>query len=312
MLMGEHAVVYGKPCLVTAVDQRMRVTADVLDEPIFKLEAPDVKITNYQKLLKEIGKEVIPKEALFVEIAVSNFIDKYRIQKGLFMTIKSDFSSQLGFGSSAAVTVGTIKTLAESFQIKITAKELFDLSYKTVLDIQGKGSGFDVAAAIYGGTLYFETGGKVIELLSADGLTLIVGYSGAKADTISMINLVDEKKKNYQTGVAKVFDNIEKLVLEAKTAILEKDWERVGLLMEYNQNYLEDLGVSTDKLNLMIEGAKKAGAFGAKLSGAGGGDCMIALVSVGKKQKVSQAIADAGGEIIDLAVNAEGITVENS
>lgn len=310
MLMGEHAVVYGRPCLVTAVDQRMRVTAELLDEPVFRLEAKDINISNYQKSLTDLGKGEIPKETKFSEIAIFNFFDKYKIKKGVKFITNANFSANFGFGSSAAVVVGILIVLSELFRMKFSDKELFDLSYKTVLDVQKKGSGFDVAAAIYGGTLYFETGGKIIEPLPTDGLTLIVGYSGVKADTVSLINLVSGKMKNYQTGVEKIFDNIGKLVLEAKIAILEKDWERVGTLMDYNQNYLEDLGVSTDKLNLMIEGAKKGGAYGAKLSGAGGGDCMVALVSADNKLKVSQAIADAGGEIIDVAVNAEGVRRE--
>ncbi len=189
---------------------------------------------------------------------------------------------------------------------------MFDLSCKTVLDIQGKGSNFDVAAVIYGGTIYFKNGGEVIESLAAEGLNLVVGFTGIKSDTVSMINLVSEKMKNYKEGVEKIFDNIAGLVEEGKQAIMDKDWERLGTLMDYNQNYLEDLGVSTDKLNLMIDEAKKAGAYGAKLSGAGGGDCMIALVSDQSRLKVCQAIKNAGGKIMEVAVNAEGVKAENS
>jgi len=310
MLMGEHAVIYGSPCIVTAVDQRVRITTEILDELVFRLEAPDVKVINYQKELEEIGKGEIPKEAKFVEMAILNFISKYKIQNGIKITTSSDFSSKLGFGSSAAVTVGVIKAAAELFKLRLSSKELFDLSYKTILDIQGKGSGFDVAAAIYGGTLYFKMGASVIEPLSAEGLKLVIGYSGVKTDTVAMVNLVKRKMRNYKTGIEKIFDNIKKLVDEAKIAILAKDWQRLGTLMDYNQNYLEDLGVSTEKLNLMVEAARKSGAYGAKLSGAGGGDCMIALVSNKKKPEVSQAIADAGGEIIPIVTNTQGIKVE--
>lgn len=312
MIMGEHAAVYGRPCIVTAVDSRMTVTVQNLEESLFKLEAPDVKITNYQKLLKELGKGDIPRRAMFAEVASRNFIEKYKVQKGFCITAKADFSANFGFGSSSAVTVGVIKALAEIFQIKITLKELFDLSYKTVLDIQRKGSGFDVAAAIYGGTLYFETGGKIIEPLSIDGLTLVAGFTGVKADTVAMVNLVSDKIKNYKTGIERIFDNIAKLVDEAKIAISDKDWQRLGTLMDYNQNYLEDLGVSANKLNLMIEVAKKGGAYGAKLSGAGGGDCMIALVSSETKEQVKEAIKNAGGEIIDININAEGVKIESN
>ncbi|MBI3380201.1 mevalonate kinase [Candidatus Gottesmanbacteria bacterium] len=311
MLMGEHAVIYGRPCIVTAIDQRIITTAELLEESIFKLEAPDVKVTGYQKTTADLGKGEIPKEAKFAELAVLNFLNAYKISKGIKIITKSPFSANFGFGSSAGTVVGIIKSLSELFSVTVSQKELFDLSYKTVLDVQGKGSGFDVAAAIYGGTIFFQNKGEVIESLTADGLNLVIGYCGVKADTVSMINSVESKMKNYKAGIDKIFDNIGGLVIEAKSAILEKDWERLGTLMDYNQNYLEDLAVSTEKLNNMIEGAKKSGAYGTKLSGAGGGDCMVALVSEEKKLKVTQAIEVVGGQVINVTPNAPGVKVEN-
>lgn len=310
MLMGEHAVVYGRPCIVTAVDKRMRITVELLDQPILQLTAPELNISQYQKSITEVGKGKILQEVKFAEIAVRNFIDRYKVTSGLTIKTQSDFSSNFGFGSSSAVTVGIIKALAELFNIPLAPKDLFDLSYKTVLDVQGIGSGFDVAAAIYGGTIFFQNKGEVIEPLNAEELNLVIGYSGDKADTVAMVNSISQKRENYKEGIDKIFDNIGKLVYEGKMAIVDKDWERLGTLMDYNQNYLEDLGVSSDKLNLMITAAKKAGTYGAKLSGAGGGDCMIALVTSENQDTVSQAIERAGGQIIYAKVNAEGVRRE--
>ncbi len=175
MLLGEHAVVYGHPCLVTAVDQRMEITAHLSREPFFELDAPDVYIQGYKKSIMEIGKGDIPKGAKFVEIALKNFLHLHPQKEGLKIKTKSEFSSKYGFGSSSASTVCTIKALSKIFHLNLSLKEIFDLSYKTVLDIQEKGSGFDVAVAVYGGTLYFVTAGKKIETLDADCLELIVG-----------------------------------------------------------------------------------------------------------------------------------------
>ena len=72
MLLGEHAVVYNHPCLVTAVDQRMRATAEILDVLEFQLDAEDVNVLGYKKPLSELGVGDIPKGAKFVEIAIKN------------------------------------------------------------------------------------------------------------------------------------------------------------------------------------------------------------------------------------------------
>lgn len=312
MLFGEHAVVYGYPCIATAVDQRMKATLTRLEELVFELEASDVDVGGYKKTLTEIGKGDIPKGAKFVEIALKNFFQNHPIKGGVRLETSSEFSSQFGFGSSSASTVCAIKAFSELFGAKLSQKEMFDISYKTVLDIQGKGSGFDVAAAIYGGTFYFVTGGKVIEPLEIKELQLIVGYTGVKADTTTLIKQVAEKKDKNPEKVERIFQAIAKLVNEAKQKMLEGDWGRVGKLMDFNQEYLRDLGVSSEKLEAMISAAKKAGAWGAKLSGAGGGDCMIALAPSVKREAVRKAIEEAGGQVIDVRANAQGVRIETT
>ncbi len=307
MLLGEHAVVYGRPCIVTAVGQRMKATVELIDEPIFSLNAPDVAVTDYKKPMDQLGIGDIPKGAKFVEIAVKNFIEKYPIQGGLNVTTASEFSSQFGFGSSSASTVCVVKALSELTEVKLDTKAIFDLAYKTVLYIQGKGSGFDVAAAVYGGTLYFKKGGELIESLNIDSLPLIVGYSGVKADTVTLMNQVLQKD---QIVVDQIYTEIGRLVEQAKPAVLNKDWPALGILMTDNQKLLKELGVSIQKLDDMISGAIKAGAYGTKLSGAGGGDCMIALAPDDKTQAVKDGITSAGGQVINVEANVEGVRID--
>ncbi|MBI2039538.1 mevalonate kinase [Candidatus Microgenomates bacterium] len=313
MLFGEHAVIYGRPCIVTAVGQRMKATVELTSEPIFQLNAPDINVSNYKKPIKELGQGDITKGAKFVELALYNYYKnyKYYIKKpGIKISTKSEFSSQFGFGSSSASTVCVIKALSELTEADLDNKAIFDLAYKTVLDIQGKGSGFDVAAAIFGGTLYFLTGGKVIEPLNIDTLLLVVGYSGIKTDTVTLINQVKELADNYPEVVEGIYDNISKLVDRAKAALLAKDWQTLGQLMNFNEGYLSSLGVEGKKLSSMIYAAREAGAYGAKLSGAGIGDCMIALASQKSRKAVEQAINNAGGQVIDIKANVEGVRIE--
>lgn len=322
MLFGEHAVVYDRPCIVTAVDQRIRATVELMDEKMFVLDAPHVEVVDYRKRMDELGRGDLPKGTRFVEKAVKNFIDKYSFSSGVRVTTVSDFSSQFGFGSSSASVVCVLKALSELIGKKLDNKKLFDLAYHTVLDVQGKGSGFDVAAAIYGGTLYFVTGGKVIEPLDVKEIPLVVGYTGVKADTVALVASVSEKMKLQPTRVARIYDAIAKITDDAKVKILEGpastrgestrgvDWERVGKLMTFNQEYLRDLGVSSQKLEALIHAANEAGAYGAKLSGAGGGDCMMAIVEESKRKRVEDAIQSVGGQVIHVDNGAQGARIE--
>lgn len=311
MLFGEHAVVYGRPCLITAVDQRMEVSVQPKPNDLIEIGAPGVGITGFKMELDRLNESVeTPAGARFLIASLRNFSKKFGLSSGLKIETKSEFSSEFGFGSSSAVTVGILKALAEFSEIKLDDRQLFDLSYQTVRDVQGVGSGFDLAAAIFGGTIYFVTGGKEINSLDIGELPLVVGYSGIKADTSILVRQVaDFRQQNFAEAEA-VFDQMTFLTQEARRFLEKRDWEKAGQLMDTNQNLLELLGVSTRKLSVLIESARKAGAYGAKLSGAGGGDCMITLVSEEKRGEVEKAIGDAGGKVLKVKTNARGVKIE--
>ena len=309
MLFGDHAVVHNRPCIVTAVNHRISTSIEKANNKKIVLNAPDIGVKNYEISLDDLEKEQ-HKRVVFALTAVKNFFKEYRIRYGLNILTKSEFSSEFGLGSSSAITVGVLKGLSELFKIKLSNKDLFDLSYKTVLEIQDVGSGFDVAAAIYGGTLYFVTGGKIIESVNIEKLPLVVGYTGVKADTATLVKMVYRKLAEEPEKINKSLDESKKIVNEAKNEIQKSNWERVGELMNLNQDLLRELGVSSPELEKLISKAKNAGAYGAKLSGAGGGDCMIALVNEENRKNVEDEITKAGGKIIPVVTNTEGVKVE--
>lgn len=276
MLFGEHAVIYNYPCIVTTVSPKVYV---------------EIEKTSGQ--LNIINPQV--KDNRFVEETVKVFCEKYKVDNKLLIKTSSDFSSQYGFGSSSAVTVATILALSKFYEIKISKKEIFDLGYRVTRAIQGVGSGFDIAAATFGGTLYFVIGGKVIEPLSVKEIPLVIGYSGTKASTTKLV-------KNLKPDF-RIFEDIKTIVDKAKIALIDGDWNKTGELMNQNHKLLQALGVSTEKLDKMCLAANESGAFGAKLSGAGGGDCMIALVPDNKRKNVESAIIKVGGKILNVKCN---------
>lgn len=307
MLFGEHAVVHGKPCIVTAVDQRMEVKASFNGEDELVVNAPQLGIKNYKRTVKELGRREMPKQVSFIEAAVKRFYQKYGLEKGLNITTHSQFSHTYGFGSSSAITITTLKALSLLYKIKLSDKEIFDLSYQAVLDIQGVGSGFDLAAALWGGTLYYKKGAKIVERIKLKELPMIVCYSGVKADTPTLVRQVAEFKRKKPLKVKNIFQQIEEITLEAKKFLSRKKWPELGELMNKNQNLLEKLGVSTILLEKLIKASLKAGAWGAKLSGAGGGDNIIVLYPPFKKKKIEKSLIKAGGKIMTVKLNAQGV-----
>jgi mevalonate kinase len=289
LLLGDYAVVYNNPCLVTAVNKRLYVEAEIIENEEDEIITPQVK------------------ESRFVLETIAHFKESFSIRDSVRIKTQGDFSHQVGLGSSSAVTVATLEALNQLFKKNLTKKQVFDMCYSVTLLIQGVGSGFDIAAAVYGGTQYYVTGGKVIKPVNLNTLPLVVGYSGIKADTPFYIRKVAEAFKYKKEELTHIFSSISALVEEARSGLENSDFEKTGKCMTENHILLQKLGVSIPKLDEMVKAANQAGAWGAKLSGAGGGDCMIALVSDEKRDAVKEAIETVGGEVIHVELNAKGV-----
>lgn len=292
MLFGEHAVIYSEPCIVTAVSSRLKVSIENRGTGIF-IDSPQTKDTR------------------FVEAAIKLLTSNYKLptKNDLHIKTSCDFSGKYGFGSSSAVTVATIYALGKFYKLSLSKRDIFNLAYQVIQKVQGTGSGFDVAAASFGGTLFYKNGGEIIAPLPLkfNNTAFVIGYSGVKSNTVELIKQVREKRDKNPKKYDRIFASIGKLVMQAREALLAGNWKLVGSLMDVNQNYLRDLGVSTDRLEKLISKAKRGGALGAKLSGAGGGDCMIAIVELNKRKRVEDAISNAGGEVVPVDINEEGV-----
>lgn len=312
MLSVGYAVVHGRPTVVTAVDQRLYATVMKNGIDVFHLDAPDLGLTSYTKTISELGTKELPKAVRFIEILYKNFLEKHPQKEGIIVTTKSDFSSSYGFGSSSAVTVAFAKALTTLYEVDLSKKELFELCYKAVLDVQGVGSGFDLAAAIWGGTIYFVTPARIVKNIDAKKIPLSIAYSGAKADTPTLVRLVNNMLEENPGEVNRIFDGIGKVADDFIKPAEKTDWKEVGKLFDQSHTYANELKVSNSKLNKIVSAAKDAGAYGATVSGAAGGDCILALRSEKNKDKVEQAMKDAGSMIIDVNLNAPGVRLEEN
>lgn len=317
MLFGEHSVVFGHPCIVTAVDRRLSITVEENGEEVFVLDAPDLGLRAYSKKISDLGNKNLPKEVSFIETCYKLFLKKYPQKKTIHVYSKNEFKSSYGLGSSSASTVAFAKALSEFYEVPMTNDQLFDLCYATVLEVQGVASGFDIAAGIWGGTLYYITPHgkfikrKTVETINLKNLPFIVGYTGVKADTATLVRMVQNLHSENKKTINNIFTDITLLVEQAKKTLQQQDWPHLGLLMDENQALLRRLQVSSIELENLIAASKSAGAMGAKLSGAGGGDCMLALADEDNKIAIAQEIQKVGGKIIEVQMNAEGVRLES-
>lgn len=311
MLFGEHAVLHHHPCLVTAVDLRTFVTIDRIEGPFLFIETPGLKEQEqtYSLHLNDLFKDQqLHPQTKFIVASIRKMFSKFDLQHGLKIRTTGPINSY-GLGSSSAVTVACILALANLFQINIDTPELFTLAYSAVLEVQTVGSGFDVASAIHGGTIFY-TPSQEVEILQVENLPIVIAYSGAKVSTTNLVHEVEQLRKQFPEIIAPVFNSMGNIAVRARGAILQKNWQLVGKLADMNQGLLESLGVSTPNLQKPILAARQSGSFGAKLSGAGGGDCMYAIVAETSQTVVEAAIEQSGAQVLHLATNTDGARLE--
>ncbi len=290
MILGEHAVMYGYSCLVTTVSKYLTVEAS------FTESGEDEIITPHSS------------DQTFLKQTLAYFRQEAGRSKYFRIKTESEITGY-GLGSSAATVVATMKALNYLHQIKITDQKLFAICLQIVLSVQKKASGFDVASCIYGGNIKFSGRTKKAEKISSNPLPISVVFTGVKADTKTMIDKVAEVRKQNLQKTDKIFQKIGRLVLDGQQAILEKNWQALGKLMNQNQILLKELGVSTPGIDNLAEVALKNGAYGAKLSGAGGGDCLIVISEGKEKSRIEDALKKTGGKIISLSTSVKGAKI---
>lgn len=303
VLFGDHAVVHGQPGIVTALDFRFLVQAETLAEPVLRLQTHGAPV---QQLPLPTAASRYREASAFVEAAILQLLQRFPVDCGFHIRTAGPVQS-FGLGSSSAITVATLAATAQLCGLQLCRSDLYSLARAAVLDVQGAGSGLDVAASVYGGTCYLERAGAIPSPLTVPDLPLIIGYSGSKVGTTALLHQVAALRNQQPDLIEPLFALIGRIVFRARDYLQEERWQELGQLVNLHQGFLDALGVNTASLARLIFAARDAGAWGAKLSGAGGGDCMFALAEDALRNSVSTQISAVGGQVIDVSCNAPGV-----
>ncbi|NHJ05825.1 MAG: mevalonate kinase [Candidatus Heimdallarchaeota archaeon] len=302
ILFGEHASSRGKPSIVFAVNRRM-------DATLTQMELSEKKIVLSSNEMN-VTKVEYPTEKLDL---VSKTIEIFLQETGSpIESFEIDYNSKIpaGFGSSAAVIATTLGVLDSFYNTKLKKYSLLKMGLKINQSIKGYGSGLDIAASIYGGILLYQSG-KEPKYLTNGNLNLVIGNTGIKVKSDPIVKSVRIFEKKNPVEARRIFDEIEDLVIKAELALINSDYKKLGAYMNQNQQLLQELGVSSPILEKMINISIENGAFGAKLSGAGIGDNMIALVSEDVRETIIQAINLSEGFVLqDIKIDMNGLIIK--
>jgi mevalonate kinase len=245
-----------------------------------------------------------------IKRAVEKVLEDCTEKVGLEIEINSTVPVAAGLGSSAAVVAAVTAAVSALLNIKITKEDVFRITYEAERIVHGTPSGIDPAISTFGGTLLFQmdTGFKPLDV-KVD-IPLVVGDTGVARSTRVQVEKVRELREKYPQVIEPIMLSSREIVLRALEALSEGDLETIGELMNINHALLCSVGVSDESLEWLINAARKAGALGAKLTGAGGGGCMIALAKSEKLQQIMEAIQRVGGRPFIARKTDEGVRIE--
>ncbi|MFQ6100538.1 MAG: mevalonate kinase [Anaerolineae bacterium] len=292
ILFGEHAVVYERPAIAVPVTQ---VRATVTAEPAspgdgLMLVAPD--------LGKSISLATAPQSDPLAAAARFTLTHLSAAEPDAVLTVSSTIPIAGGLGSGAAVSTALVRALAGFLGRTLEPAEISALVFEVEKIHHGTPSGIDNTVVTYEQPVYFVRGRHIERLTVGEPFTLLIGDTGIPSPTGKVVGRVRRGWKREPARYDALFDQMGDIADEARRAIESGDIDTLGPLMDENHELLIELGVSSPQLDDLVEMARLTGAMGAKLSGAGRGGNMIALVEDDLAEEVTEALREAGAERI--------------
>jgi mevalonate kinase len=297
ILLGEHAVVYQVPALCGALERGAAVQAVAgdgrLHVPAWAISTPPAAELTAAGVACELSPLAAAYRAILESLGT--------VRPLSFSTLGHDFIASFtiptgaGLGSSAALAVALVRALDMTLRLELDAQQVDAAALAAEKVFHGHPSGLDHTVAQQGGFGLFRRGHGLTPLggLTCGALPLIIGHTGRARDTKGRVARVAELHSQQPAATAARFKQIGALVDQAVAALRRGDLPALGAAMNENQVELAALDVSCPEIEQMCSLARSAGALGAKLTGGGGGGCVVALAP-GREPDIAAVWEQAG------------------
>ena len=297
ILFGEHFVVHGTKAILAAIDKRVTVTSTFTNNKTIMVNS---QLGTIEVPISSSYEEVKSEFRPFVYLA-NKIINSEQNVSGLEITIDSDIPIGVGLGSSSACCVAATASISELFN-ELSSEEILKMSIEAEKTIFPDTSGADCTVCTYGGMIEYPNVEKIDNTFD---LNLLIANSMIPHNTKNSVEKVNKFKENDEERFSQLCDLETKLIDEVITAMKNNDATTFGLKMSENQKYLEEIQISNDTLRDMISSLKDI-SLGAKITGAGDGGCIIALVKDENMDKVT-ALLPKDKEYFSAKIDTKGV-----
>jgi len=322
ILLGEHAVVYGRTALAAAIDRWVEACVERVDGATqFAAFAPLGNRAGRYEGSDRVGAPLTlplssseergpsPQDARFTQ-ALARAAELLDIPTHpCAVTIRADLPVGVGLGSSAALSVALVRALSRWSARPLDDTSVCAYAFELERIFHGHPSGVDNTVATYGGLIAFRRGAATRPLVAAQPIPLVVALGHSPRRTQRIVAALRHRWERDAPAYEPLFDEIDWLVAAAEPAIARADLATLGGLLNSNHALLRRLGVSTEELDHMIGLARTAGAYGAKLTGGGGGG---AVICVGDVERLVTAFRHGGWTTFVTEIGTRGIDAADS
>jgi mevalonate kinase len=323
ILFGEHFVVYGSPAILAAINKRISVDARTIihDENKIVIRS-DIGVAGEYRNNGEFNaleggskaKAVLdPLYGAIRQVLLMRNKKKKKKKKniGIEIGISSRVPPGIGLGSSAASCVATVAAVDSLFQKNPSRQKVCKLAIESERLIHKRTSGADCYVSTFGGLMQYYGKSKSFKNIETKrSLSLVVASTGIKHSTSDLVAGVKRFKDTNRILFESLSKQASDICLQACTAIESGKCDKIGELMNENQIILQQIGISHHKVRDIIDICSKAGAMGAKITGAGGGGAVIALAaSKQESTKIASHVKAAGYQSFEVEIDYKGLYV---
>ena len=309
ILFGEHFVVENEPAIAAALNLRSSVSVSTIDEPFVRILSRDLSDCVSLEFLS--SGDIASSDSFFrpLFLIVSEIFRSFDLSFGLDIVVDSEVPVGMGLGSSASVYVALAAALLKIASGTYVLDDVVAFASKGEVLAHGRPSGIDPTISAYGGIVVYRKSEGIIPLKPKSSFPIVVGLSGGMRSTAVMVERVLSLKDRYSSVFDPLYHAAGHLSIEAARLVESGDLRGLGELMNINHGLLSSIGVSTLELERLVYSARDAGAYGAKITGAGGGGAMIALCDDLHVEAVVRSIESAGGRALVSKISSEGVSV---
>ena len=304
ILFGEHFVVYQNRAILGAINKYATVTSEKTNtENILISSSLGQSSIQRDEDVSNIEKKFRP----FFYIA-KQVIEKNNFDKGITIKIESDIPIGAGLGSSSACCVAAAASILNLFNIT-DEKEVLELAINAEKTIFPNTSGADCTVSVSGGIIEYQKEKGFSKIETENEFNFIIIDSEQVHSTDKVVERVRKFKENNSEVFTELCSEEERLITKALDSMKKNDLETIGKCMAQNQMFLEQIGVSNDELLSITKEIEKI-TFGAKITGAGDGGCIIALTQ--KDDDLSEYVNTTKYQTYQVTIQKTGMQVFNT